>query len=241
MIKLSPGQKINFRDSKFEKYHVFKNVRNTVSDNLVPPGDLLLRSRLVRLLLRSHLPVKKPGYGPEAYNTGLTRNDLPPRHHEWKTFSRCHFKQKWRDLESLLRQTVKRSRFRLRNSQNGNLADKSSSEQFVWTKLAWIDWLLYLQQVHEKIWSRVTNSRMPFAVNVTPSLSYTTSLVYLWRRSHEKCAHRDVKFCIALKVPLSILSRRQWLKLLEGEKNKKQYSHLYLAFKCVSSLYHTHG
>ena len=38
---------------------------------------------------------------------------------------------------------------------------------------------LYLQQVHEKIWSRVTNSRMPFAVNVTPSLSYTISLVYL--------------------------------------------------------------
>ena len=137
---ISWPKKINFRDWKFEKYHVFQNVRNTVSDNLVPPGDLLLRSRLVRLLLRSHLPVKKPGYGPEAYNTGLTRNDLPPRHHEWKTFSRCHFKQKWRDLESLLRQTVKRSRFRLRNSQNGNLPDKSSSEQFVWTKLAWIDW-----------------------------------------------------------------------------------------------------
>ena len=38
-----------------------------MSDNLVPPGDLLLRSRLVRLLLRLHLPVKKPGYGPEAY------------------------------------------------------------------------------------------------------------------------------------------------------------------------------
>ena len=89
---ISWPKKINFRDSKFEKYHIFQNVRNTVSDNLVPPGDLLLRSRLVRLLLRLHLPVKKPGYGPEAYNTGLTRNDLPPRHHEWKTFGRCLFK-----------------------------------------------------------------------------------------------------------------------------------------------------
>ena len=67
---ISWPKKINFRDSKFEKYHIFQNVRNTVSDNLVPPGDLLLRSRLVRLLLRLHLPVKKPGYGPEAYNTG---------------------------------------------------------------------------------------------------------------------------------------------------------------------------
>ena len=38
---------------------------------------------------------------------------------------------------------------------------------------------LYLQQVHEKICSSVSNSRMPFAVNVTPSLSNTTSLVYL--------------------------------------------------------------
>lgn len=79
---------------KLEKYHVFQNVRNTVSDNLVPPGDLLLRSRLVRLLIRSHLPVKKPCYRPEAYNTGLTRNDLRPRHYEWETFGRCHFKQK---------------------------------------------------------------------------------------------------------------------------------------------------
>ena len=40
--------------------------RNSVSDNQSSPSrDLPLRPHLVRLLFRSHLPIKKPGYGPE--------------------------------------------------------------------------------------------------------------------------------------------------------------------------------
>ena len=40
--------------------------RNSVSDNQSSPSrDLPLRPHLVRLLFRSHLPIKKPSYGPE--------------------------------------------------------------------------------------------------------------------------------------------------------------------------------
>ena len=44
-------------------------IQSQTTESLPPPAprDLLLRSRLVRLLLGSHLPVrKKPGYRPEA-------------------------------------------------------------------------------------------------------------------------------------------------------------------------------
>ena len=55
----------------FEKYSVYQNAQNAVSDNLFlppPARDLHLWHRFLRLLVGSHLPVKTPGYGPAVPN-----------------------------------------------------------------------------------------------------------------------------------------------------------------------------
>ena len=57
-------------------------------------------------------------------------------------------------------------------SQKGKLADKNSSKQFVWIKLATttiflVEVINSKEQEKRKIWSRGANSRLPFAVNVT--------------------------------------------------------------------------
>ena len=74
------------------------------------------------------------------------------------------------DVKSLLSQRAN-CKFKLNISQMGKLADKNSSKQFVWIKLAsttifLVEVINSKEQEKRKIWSRDTNLRLPLAVNV---------------------------------------------------------------------------